>query len=191
MQSSLNFSPVRKLDWKSEQKGDKKMEKEKEMISKKKEQKTHAISYYQDNEKKALEVIVRSLAEEEQWYQFWYDFKEFKIYKELEFDTLQAYVEDRFKSLLSKYGSVKTKEYKKARKRIINRLDYLASQANPKIDAKKKESKSKTDLQKGKEIADKLNVDDLIILRDYVESLLSAAESIEEESEDNKIQKAA
>jgi len=167
------------------------MEKEKEMISKKKEQKTHAISYYQDNEKKALEVIVRSLAEEEQWYQFWYDFKEFKIYKELEFDTLQAYVEDRFKSLLSKYGSVKTKEYKKARKRIINRLDYLASQANPKIDAKKKESKSKTDLQKGKEIADKLNVDDLIILRDYVESLLSAAESIEEESEDNKIKKAA
>ena len=166
------------------------MEKEKEMISKKKEQKIQAISYYQDNEKKALEVIVKSIAEEEQWYQFWYDFKEFKIFKELEFDTLQAYVQDRFKPLLSKHGSVNSKEYKKARKRIINRIDYLASQANPRIDAKKKNGKAKSDLEKGKAICDKLSPDDLVILQEYIEKLLSAAENIEE-MEDKKLKKAA
>ena len=168
------------------------MEKEKEMISKKKEQKTKAISYYQDNEKKALEVVSRSLDEEEQWYQFWYDFKEFKIFKELDFDTLQAYVEDRFKARLAKHGRSKSNEYKRARKRIINRIDYLASQANPKIDTKKKKNNNKTDFEKAKELCDKLSVDDLVSLQTYIEELLSNAEEIEkEEKEEKKLKKAA
>jgi hypothetical protein len=160
------------------------METEKTIVNEKKQQKDNFLHEYNNREKQFKQYILDIFKTDKAWAEFAFSFVRYRVWLDLEYKSLSAWIEDKFEIK----GTGKTREIEKIRQRVI----YLAKIGNPQFSVKKKNGKAaKSDYEKAKALCDKLNVDDLIALRDYVESLLSAAESIEEESEDNKIKKAA
>jgi len=161
------------------------MEKEKDIVNEKKQAKDNFLQEYNNREKQFKQYIQDIYKTDKGWSEFAFSFVRYRVWLDLEFKSLSAWIEDKFEIK----GTGKTREIEKLRQRII----YLAKIGNPQFSVKKKNEKAtKTDYEKAKAICDKLNVDDLMALRAYVESLLSAAENIEEEEKEvTKIKRAA
>ena len=161
------------------------METEKNIVNEKKQAKDNFLHEYTNREKQFKQYIQDVFKTDKAWAEFAFSFVRYRVWLDLEYKSLSAWIEEKFEIK----GNGKVREIEKIRQRIV----YLAKIGNPQFSVKKKIGKgTKSDLEKGKAICEKLNVDDLIILRNYIESLLSAAENIEkEEKEERKMKKAA
>jgi hypothetical protein len=161
------------------------MSKETDIISEKKQAKDNFIVEYNSKEKAFKQYVESIYKTDKTWAEFAFNLVRYRIWIDLEYKSLSAWIEDKFEIK----GVGKTKEIEKIRQRIV----YLAKIGNPQFNVKKKNNKgNKTDLERAKVFCDKLNVDDLIALQTYIEELLSKAESMEqEEKEEKKLRKAA
>ena len=160
------------------------MEKEKDIVNEKKQAKDNFLQEYNNREKQFKQYIQDIYKTDKGWSEFAFSFVRYRVWLDLEFKSLSAWIEDKFEIK----GTGKTREIEKLRQRII----YLAKIGNPQFSVKKKNEKAtKTDYEKAKAICDKLHFDDLVALSRYIEELLSKAESIQDEKEEVKIRKAA
>ena len=161
------------------------MEKEKDIVNEKKQAKDNFLHEYNNREKQFKQYIQDIYKSDKGWSEFAFSFVRYRVWLDLEYKSLSAWIEDKFEIK----GTGKTREIEKIRQRII----YLAKIGNPQFSVKKKNGKAtKSDYEKAKAICDKLNADDLLSLQRYIEEILSKAESIEQEGKEvTKIKKAA
>jgi hypothetical protein len=161
------------------------MQEEKTIVNEKKQQKDNFLHEYNNREKQFKTYILDVYRSDKGWAEFAFSFVRYRVWLDLEYKSLSAWIEDKFDIK----GTGKTREIEKIRQRVI----YLAKIGNPQFSVKKKNGKAtKTDYEKAKTLCDKLSTDDLISLQRYIEGILSKAESIEKDDQEPvKIKKAA